>query len=167
MEIKIKNKEHGDKTVCIDDEDYDKIKAYKWYISYEKKTGCYYAITKCLDERSNKVTTAKMHRIIMRPIIGEVIDHIDHDGLNNCKSNLRICSVAENGRNKIKRNSNSTSMFKGVSYKKSLNKFQAVIYLNYKQIFLGYLTNENEAALACNEAALKYHGDYACLNIVN
>lgn len=97
IEVIIQNDKFGDKTVLIDKEDYDKIKNYNWHLQYGqmKHYTIFYAGT-MLNRK-----TVRMHRLIMDFPKGKVIDHINHNGLDNRKSNLRICSTAQNNLNKI------------------------------------------------------------------
>lgn len=109
-----------------------------------------------------------MHRKIMElegyDIKGKEVDHKDQNGLNNFISNLRICSHKQNIRNQNK-HKNNTSGYKGVSWKKDKNKWTAQIRIdNNKRIFLGYFSNKIDAAKAYNNAAIKYHGEFAKLN---
>lgn len=100
-----------------------------------------------------------MHREIMRTPLGMDTDHIDHDRLHNCKSNLRVCTHRENqGNRKIA--INNTSGFKGVSFYRPQKKWKAVI----SDIYLGYFTTPEEAAQAYDKAAIDYYGEFAKLN---
>jgi hypothetical protein len=111
----------------------------------------------------------KMHRVIMERILdralieGEFVDHINHDGLDNRRCNLRLATQAENQRNRGK-NSNNASGYKGVHWHKLTGKWQAQITVNRKRMQLGVYENIDDAARAYNEAALKFHLGFAVLN---
>jgi len=93
------------------------------------------------------------------------VDHINGDNLDNRKKNLRLCTYAENNRNR-KPLENKTSKYKGVGLNKNykIKTWQARIVKNSKRYSLGYFKNEKEAALAYNQAAKKYFGEFAYLN---
>ena len=95
------------------------------------------------------------------------IDHINHDGLDNRRSNLRICSHLQNGRNVLIQRNNKSG-FKGVSFYKTKKKnpWQAQIRSNGKKIHIGYSPTRLEAAKAYNETVLRLHGDFAQPNIL-
>jgi hypothetical protein len=95
-----------------------------------------------------------------------VVDHIDHNGLNNRKKNLRNCTFAENCRN-TRLSSGTTSKYKGVHWHKRQKKWAAAIRCNNKTHHLGYFTDEAEAAKVYDKAAKKYHGVFASLNFPN
>lgn len=106
-----------------------------------------------------------IHRIIMGISDPNIfIDHIDRNGLNNRKSNLRICNRSENGRNKIGAR-NVTSEYKGVCFDRFSNRWYAQIKTN-KVVNLGRFKDEKLAAIAYDIAALKYHGEFACTNFL-
>lgn len=106
-----------------------------------------------------------LHRLIMKPTKGQIIDHINGDTLDNCRHNLRICSQSENIMNsKIK---GGTSKYKGVSYRpeqKRKKHWRAYIWINDRYVSLGTYLTEKEAAKAYNDAAKKHFGEYAKLN---
>lgn len=104
-----------------------------------------------------------MHRLIMNPSKGMTIDHIDGDGLNNTKSNMRICTQQQNCMNK-KMTSRNTTGFKGVYFVKSCLVYWAYISISKKRIGLGCYKTAIDAAIAYNKAAIKYYGEFAKLN---
>jgi hypothetical protein len=93
------------------------------------------------------------------------VDHINNNRRDNRASNLRWVSRSENSHN-TSSHKGSTSRYLGVSWVNARNKWQAQIYLNGTNKFLGRFTCEHEAARAYNVAALKYHGPYANLNVI-
>ena len=106
-----------------------------------------------------------MHRMIMNTPEGMDTDHIDGNPLNNTRKNLRICTHTENCRNR-KIGTNNSSNFKGVSWDKGTDKWRSRIYLNNMAIHLGFHDDKIHAAKEYNKAAIKYHGDFARLNII-
>jgi len=123
-------------------------------------------------EKDNEVIIQKTirHRhyrwIVSRIILGCVEDngldaeHKDGDRLNNRKSNLRWATQSQNNANKFKYKGIHASKYKGVFWHKQNLKW----YVKCKQIYIGQFESEILAALAYNEAALKYFGEYALLN---
>jgi hypothetical protein len=103
-----------------------------------------------------------MHREIMNPPEGLVVDHIDHNGLNNRKSNLRICTRSQNQCNQYR--FDGKSKYKGVAWFKRTRKWTAAVCLRGKRYRLGYFEREIDAAMAYDKAAKKYHREFACLN---
>lgn len=142
----------------VDDEDYEMLIKYKWHLSINK-----YASTNI--KINNEWKQKSMHRLIMKEPIGLQIDHINHDGLNNQKNNLRIVINSQNQMNKQKRE-NCSSKFKGVYWHKGIKKWTSSICVNKKRSHLGYFKNEEEAAIAYNKKANEFFGEYAYLNEV-
>lgn len=104
-----------------------------------------------------------MHRIILNPPRGMFSDHIDGNPLNNQRENLRICNHNQNNFNVGIRKDNKSG-FKGVRFRD--NRWTSRIRINNKEYHLGSFLNKIEAAIAYNEAAIKYHGEFARLNII-
>jgi hypothetical protein len=108
-----------------------------------------------------------LHRFLLNLEVGDskIVDHIDRNPLNNTKVNLRLCSGAQNQGNR-KINKNNTSGYRGVSWEKTNQKWKACVYKNNKQIWLGLFDSKEKAAIAYNDAAIIYFGDFATLNFV-
>ena len=168
-EIIIESDVHGVHHVHIDDEDYEKLSKYKWYISKGRNT---FYVHRDIHIRSIKGKTSKkvmsIHRQIMRLDFGDklVVDHINGDGLDNRKENLRVCTNIQNCQNRVNNRENCTSEYKGVYWDKSRSLWASEIKVNTKKTYLGRFKNENDAALAYNIAAIKYFGEYAKLNVI-
>ncbi len=139
----------------VDAEDYYQLSKLNWFAINSNRT--FYAA------RAHKGKTVKMHREIMGGPGHLVVDHIDRNGLNNRKSNLRICTNAQNIRNAGPRGK-GLSKYKGVSRHTRGKKWTAVIQLNNKTHYLGYFSDEIEAARAYDKRAKELHGEFACLN---
>ena len=100
-----------------------------------------------------------LHRFIMNPADDKVVDHINHDTTNNCKSNLRIVTQQQNMMNRCT-NKNNTSGYAGVKMDSRYIRWEASIGYKGKYIFLGYFTNKEDAIKARKEAEVKYFGEY-------
>lgn len=147
------------KFALIDDEDYEKVSQYKWCAN--KAGNTFYAIT----ETSNK-KRFYLHRLILNVIDKKIkIDHIDHNGLNCTRQNMRECTHAENMANG-KLRTNNTSGRKGVykSCKLIRNPFVARIMKDGRQISLGCYPTPEAAGRAYDEAAKKHFGEFAKTN---
>lgn len=106
-----------------------------------------------------------LSRIIMSAPGGSNVDHINGDTLDNRRSNLRVCSAAENQQNSGKYNNNKSG-FKGVYWISRDKKWGASISKNGKRHYLGYFPDKKSAAIAYNNAAVEYHGSFAKLNTI-
>lgn len=104
-----------------------------------------------------------LHRVIMDCPQGMQVDHINGDRADNRKSNLRICTMRNNNKNRLI-SSNNTSGYKGVSWNKAKRKWWATIIADKSKVYLGAFDTPEEAAKVYNAAALKYHGEFAKLN---
>lgn len=162
--FEIKSKTHGIKEVIIDADDVDKFNEYKWHLSYDKCTDGFYVITDIIIEGEKK--TMKLHRYLTDCPSDKIVDHINHNGLDNRKSNLRICTYGENNQNSRSKKDNTSSLYKGVYWKKKDNKYVAQIGFEGKKIHLGYFDNDVDGAIAYNKKAEELFGEFACLNII-
>ena len=104
-----------------------------------------------------------MSREIVAAPIGKVVDHRNHDTLDNRKKNLRVCSRQENNANAQKRPGTS-SRYKGVCWHAMSKKWAAQIDFNRKRCNLGLFAKEQTAARVYDAAAKKIHGEFAFLN---
>lgn len=159
----------------VDDEDFEWLSKYTWHAQLSTKV--WYARTPIKTGR-NKYCITPMHRLIMGCTKGDgkIVDHKDHNGLNCQKNNLRFATKAENN---VNRRSIGASKYLGVILlkpKRVLSSGVMKIYdrivwgasikLKGKRIYLGRFKKEEDAALAYNQAAFKYYGEFANLNII-
>ena len=139
------------KFALVDDEDFEKLNKYKWYST--KPTSLYYAIT-FINKRN-----IRMHRFILNPKREEEIDHIDGNGLNNQKINLRICTHSQNMTNhKIRRD--NTSGVSGIYWNKCAKKWQAYIGFKNKIIYLGIFKTLKDARESRNLKERALFGEF-------
>lgn len=144
----------------VDAEDYERVSQYIWSASVSK-SGYARAVR---GDRLGKIIL--MHREIMCAPQGLDVDHINGNSLDNRKANLRLCTHRQNLRNMRKPSHARSSKYKGVCWSKRRGKFISYIHGAEGRIHLGYYPDEIDAAKAYNEAAIKYHGDFAMLNIM-
>lgn len=145
----------------VDDEDYAWLNQYKWTWqppTKNRQTG--YAYRR--EYPSNK--SILMHRLILDAPKGMQVDHINGDGLDNQRQNLRLATNRQNHFNLPKRQDGETSNYKGVYLAPSGYGWVAQIRADEQHIHLGTFPTQREAAIAYNAAALQYHGEFARLN---
>jgi len=138
--------------VTVDAADYKTLSEYRWYASRHGRQ--VYAICR----RNGK--ERYMHRMIALPRRGYVVDHIDHNGLNNCRSNLRVCTRQQNHANRGPLG--GTSRFVGVF--RYRDRWQAGIVYHAKHYYIGVFDDEVQAAKARDRKAYELHGEFAYLN---
>ena len=136
----------------IDLEDVKKCKERKWCMNDQQ-----YVLSNAGEKR------VKLHHFVFGNDME--VDHINRDTLDNRKENLRYCTRSQNHCNKRIQN-NNTSGYKGVVFAKHVKKWKARVYDKGRQICVGHFDTKKEAALAYNEAAIKYYGEFARINEV-
>ena len=135
----------------VDADDYEWLNQYHW------------RLVNGYPSRREKQREVLMHRAIMQPPPGKVVDHIDGNRRNACRANLRICTRGENQCNQRKRRKGH-SRFKGVTFHKPMGKWTAQYRFKGRLYHLGYFDDEAEAARAYDYAAVQVFGEFACVN---
>ncbi len=148
------------KHALVDDEDFDRINQFKWCASKSNAhREIYYAVRGTYTKE--KVISRSMHREILGLTDGKIeVDHIDGNGLNNQRVNLRLSDSRHNSFNRGA-NRNNTSGIKGVSWNKEMSKWVAQITIDGRQTYLGLFDDKHEAGEAYLQAAIKHHGEFA------
>ncbi|MFC1794763.1 AP2 domain-containing protein [Planctomycetota bacterium] len=151
------------KYAIVDPEDFERLNKHKWYVS--KSPNTFYAVRNIRIGPRKRNIRIRMHREVIHPPDHLVVDHINHDGLDNRKANLRSATRAQNNFNRsIIIRKDSSSKYKGVCWHKSEKRWRAQINVNGERKILGRFKDEIHAAKAYDEAAKKYHGEFASLN---
>jgi hypothetical protein len=148
------------KIAMVDDEDFEWLSESSWHYSKSNKEDRYGYAKR---PGTGKTALDRMHRVIMKARDGVDVDHVDGNGINNQKSNLRICTKHQNRFN-TKIPSANTSGFKGVGFHKKARKWRARVKLNGKENHIGLFVDKIEAAKAYDELATKLFGKFARTN---
>ena len=146
------------KFTLVDDQDFDLVSRFSWYTMRSYET-LFYARA-VLSGRSRIF----MHRLILDAPNGLVVDHVNRDGLDNRRTNIRICTMSENMRNQT-RHRDGSSKFKGVSWDQDRGKWRASLRVNGKTYNLGRYFSEEKAAMAYDKFALEQFGEFARVNL--
>lgn len=148
------------KVALVDIEDYERVSSFAWNAYYDRHVWYGRRTIRWRDGDIKKQATVLLHRFIMGLDAGDcrVVDHINGNGLDNRKTNLRVCTNAENCRNSRLREHTERGM-RGVMPLPSGN-WGAQIGVNYRKIFLGTFPSKEEAHNAYCKAAVKYHGKF-------
>lgn len=139
------------KVALIDAEDLGRVSAHRWraaWLHYD------WRVFGWVEGRN-----ILLHRFIMNAQPGQPVDHVNHEGLDNRKANLRVCTRSENNRNRRGKSTKRTSKFKGVVPVRG--RWQARITRDQREIYLGTFDTEEQAARAYDSKSLEIHGDFA------
>ena len=160
--MKTINLSKGYETI-VDDDMYNYLNQWKW--SAQKGRNTYYAVHSSKPQ-NGKQKSICMHREILglKAGDGRHTDHINGDGLDNRRCNLRICTRSQNHQNR--HSIRGTSQFKGCSWYKRDKNWEVSITLNSRKIHLGYFDNEIEAAKAYDKKAGELFGEFAKCNFI-
>lgn len=144
----------------VDNDDFEYLNQFKWCAQWNPGTRSFYAVRCSYKRETGKQKAIPMHREIMQPSAGMVVDHINHDTLDNTRKNLRVCTQSENLMNSRKQK-NNTSGLKGVSWHKRDKKWRADISINGKRKHLGNFSTKEFAYESYIKACKKYHKEFA------
>jgi hypothetical protein len=166
------------KFAIVDPQDYDRLRKYKWHV--QKSVYTYYAVHSLTNGKNAPRKNLQMHRLAMGLAMpnginvppGFYCDHINHNGLDNRKANLRVVTHKQNVWHRRKFSGRafngfkkpSRSCYKGVDWSKEMKRWRVRIRVNGKRIYLGSFEDEIAAAKAYDQAAKKYHGEHAGFN---
>lgn len=152
---------NGGRTI-VSDEDFDAVSLHSWWVQYRNLpdgTKVAMSVVARIDGKA-----VLLHRFLLRPEKGLVVDHRDGRPLNNLRSNIRVCTRAENSRNRARARSNRSGI-KGVWLDDKrpgrTPKWVAQIQHNGVRRTLGRFSTKGAAAAAYAKAARKLHGEFA------
>lgn len=140
--------------VVLDDEDYEAVKAANWKV--RAGNGHQYVVKS--QRIDGKRVLRILHRELMKAPRDKWVDHKNGNTLDNRKENLRLCTPAENNRNR-RQEAGAVSRFKGVS-RHSATRWKAQIQVNGRHMYLGVFASEEKAAEVYNEAAARFFGEF-------
>jgi hypothetical protein len=149
----------------VDFEDYAYLQQWKWHVEISRTTK--YAVRRARVKESAGSRIFRMHRVILGLSTGlddcREVDHINGNGLDNRKTNLRVCATEDNRHNR-KLDWRNTSGLKGVTWSNEHNKWLSRISVGGERYFLGYFCDKIQAAYAYDIKARELHGEFARLN---
>lgn len=147
----------GESLEClIDTEDVDKVCDMTWGSYYEKRMNSYYCISKQVI--NGKYINHRIHRLVMRCPDGMVVDHINHNTMDNRKNNLRIVTQKINLQNKKGAFKSSRTGVRGVCYHKASNKWYARVYKDRKEVFCKLYDDFEKACIEVEIARNQIYG---------
>jgi len=153
------------KVALVDDEDFEFLNQWKWCYSGPRRnpnsTG--YAFRGLW--KNGSMGRIYMHRIVIKTRPGSIVDHVNRDGLDNRRRNLRIVTQSQNNLNSCK-HLGSSSIYKGVHWSKRLGKWRVQISVEVSgpKVYIGAFENERHAAMAYDIWAHDIYGEFANLN---
>ena len=150
----------------IDADDFDRVAGVQWYVITTRKTGRSSVIAPT--KAAGRPAIVYLHRLLTDAPAGLLVDHQNHDTLDNRKANLRLCTKSQNAANSRPQRTKTRCPYKGVYRVSRLttNPWQAYVYHHKKRKHLGYHATPELAAAAYNIAAREIYGEFALLNPV-
>ena len=148
------------KTTLIDRDDFERVTKHKWYLGSMGKGYAAHSVW----QPGGKTKAIYLHRFILDAPPGMEVDHINGDPLDNTRKNLRLCTHKQNTYNQRVQTRVKASRFRGVRSSRG-KRWIAQIRVDGKQMYLGIFECEEDAARVYDEAAKKYFGEFAYLNL--
>jgi hypothetical protein len=152
------------KLTIVDPDDYYRLSDFDW-LTCGRDDNLYAA--RVIRSQTGRLKTILMHRELLNAPDNFLVDHRNTSSLDNRRSNLRLATPSQNSCNCRRDKSNTYSRFRGVSFSKRKKKWFSTIRNQGRKLWLGYFDNDLDAAKAYDEAARKYHGDFARLNFAD
>jgi hypothetical protein len=149
------------KWVILDQEDYYRLSGFKWYVN---GNGVNFYAFRNMVVGPGLTRMKSMHREIMGSPKGMLVDHRNRDTFDNRRANLRLATHSQNSCNSNINKAGRSSQYRGVSFDRKRKYWNVQVVLEGKYVFFGRYKSEIEAAKAYDEAARKYHGEFARLN---
>ena len=147
---------------CVDFDAPAEVIGRKWYAHWDRRSQTFYAQASLRGD-DGRYRTVMLHRVLLGVTDRAThVDHRNHNGLDNRRTNLRLCTHGQNQANQVSRR--GVSRFKGVHFAKANQKWCAQITIRQRQFYLGYHETEELAARAYDAAAIEHFGEFACLN---
>jgi hypothetical protein len=159
--IELRRRDKPSLWAVVDLADLERVRPYSWLVLAVPGKTYAQAWTRDKDGRRRNNL---LHRLVIDAPKGVHVDHINHDGLDNRRANLRLATRSQNQANMRAETMGATSKYKGVSWEKFTQRWKACITVHGKGITLGRYRAEEEAARAYDVAAAAFFGEFACLN---
>jgi hypothetical protein len=150
-------KRRGQFFAIVDDEDFERASKYAWYVSPHRKT----MYARHRPDGNNMYRS--LHRFLLGVTPSQIIDHVNGNGLDNRRCNIRVCTISQNRWNEPIRKTNKSG-FKGVSFHKQVHRWMAHIKFHRKSIYLGLFDDPAMAARAYDKKARELFGEFAWTN---
>ena len=156
------------KYAIVDNEDYESVSRFRWYAVncsglFYAKTGTHYATTHMGSRRKRWQGHMYLHRFLLHPPKGFVVDHINSNALDCRRSNMRVCTQAQNIYNTRKLHP-GLSQYKGIKWHNRDHVWEAYVHAEGRRFYLGRSPHEEIAAQMYDKGACEIHGEYACVN---
>lgn len=147
---------YGGYIALVDEQDFEQLSQYRWHLARSGKNT--YARTRIEGKHT------QMHRLILPSPTDMVIDHVNGNGLDNRRANLRLATQRQNNAHRVRGKENAASKYIGVYLGRDGKSWRAQIVVNDNLIYLGLFRTQRDAATAYNKASLAYNGEFAALN---
>ena len=146
----------------VDDEDAERISRFKWHITINKSKNSHHVYAEATPKYRYRIS---MHRLIAGAGVGNEVDHINGNTLDNRRNNLRLCTRSQNNGNQ--RKTRGSSRYKGVCFDKQTGRWRAQIAHNGKRMKIGRFDIEEAAARAYRMKARELFGEFASDNLTD